>query len=166
MAADGTALVEVPLDDLGVGRIELRAVAGGVASETSQVQVTPPAVVTAPGPDDTLVGTFTAEVAVDPALSPTAVRLFVDGSSVPDPATHAGDGTWRVDVDPAALGVTHRHVDLVAQVRTADGRASARRCGSTCGRRREVCHRGSAATRWSPASTCRRRSPPSTSTAS
>ena len=122
VAADGTAVVAVALDDLGVGRIELRAVAGGVASETSQVQVTPPAVVTAPGPGDTLVGPFTAEVAVDPALSPTAVRLFVDGFSVPDPAIRAGDGTWRVDVDPAALGVTHRHVDLVAQVRTADGR--------------------------------------------
>ena len=85
--------------------------------------MTAPGAITSPAPDEQLSGAFDVDVDVDPALDPTSVRLFLDGTVVPTPASHVGGTTWSGEVDPAALGITHRHVDVVAQVRTAAGRA-------------------------------------------
>ncbi|MEO6512108.1 MAG: PQQ-dependent sugar dehydrogenase [Nocardioides sp.] len=126
LSGTGSAEVAVALDDLGTGLTDLRAVVAGQISTTSRIDVEPPGAVVAPGPGDTVAGTFTADVQVDPGLDPAVVRVYVDGIPVPEPADHMGGDIWRVEVDPEALGVTRQHVDLVAQVETADGRGLTR----------------------------------------
>jgi glucose/arabinose dehydrogenase len=122
----GSADVAVALDDLGTGPVELRAAVGSQVSTTRLIDVEPPGAVVAPTAEETLTGRFTADVQVDPALEPVAVRVFVDGIPVPEPAEHVGGAIWRVEEDPRDLGVARRHVDLVAQVGTADGRGLTR----------------------------------------